>query len=114
MTDCIFCKIANKEIGTLVYEDDRVAAFNDLNPQAPVHVLIIPKKHIARISDVAGEEDAALMGHIIVVANKIAADRGVAESGYRIVVNCNEDAGQSVWHIHFHLLGGRELGWPPG
>ena len=114
MPDCIFCKIANKQIGALVYEDETVAAFNDLNPQAPVHVLIVPKKHIARISDVGDGEDAGLMGHILVVANKIAAERGVAEGGYRVVVNCNEDAGQSVWHVHFHLLGGRALGWPPG
>lgn len=114
MTDCIFCKIANKEIGKLVYEDDLVAAFDDVNPQAPVHVLIIPKKHIARLSDVSDGEDADLMGHIVVVAGKIAKERGVAEAGYRLVTNCNEAAGQSVWHIHFHLLGGRELGWPPG
>ncbi|MCL5104134.1 MAG: histidine triad nucleotide-binding protein [Armatimonadetes bacterium] len=114
MSDCVFCKIANKEIGKLVYEDDSVAAFDDLNPRAPVHVLIIPKKHIARISDVADGEDAALMGHILVVANKIAAERGISDEGYRVVANCNEAAGQSVWHVHFHLLGGRELGWPPG
>lgn len=114
MTDCIFCKIASKELGVLIYEDEHVVAFDDLSPRAPVHVLIIPKKHIARISDVTDDEDAALIGHILVVANKIAAERGVAESGYRVVVNCNEDAGQSVWHVHFHLLGGRELGWPPG
>lgn len=114
MADCIFCKIASKEIGNLIYEDDLVVAFNDLNPQAPVHVLIIPKKHIERISDVQDGEDACLMGHIIVVANKIAAERGIAEDGYRVVANCNEAAGQSVWHIHFHLLGGRNLSWPPG
>jgi len=101
-------------MGTLVYEDENVAAFNDLNPQAPVHVLIIPKKHIARISDVSGGDDACLMGSVLVAANKIAAERGIAEEGYRIVVNCNEGAGQSVWHVHFHLLGGRKLGWPPG
>ena len=111
---CIFCKIANKEMGKLVYEDESVAAFEDLNPQAPVHVLIVPKKHIARISDVTDGEDACLMGHILVVANQIASDRGVADGGYRVVVNCNEDAGQSVWHVHFHLLGGRRMHWPPG
>ncbi len=114
MPDCIFCKIANKEMGKLVYEDDQVVAFDDLNPQAPVHVLVIPKKHIARISDVTGGDDACLMGSVIAAANKIAADRGIVEEGYRIVVNCNEGAGQSVWHVHFHLLGGRKLGWPPG
>lgn len=114
MMDCIFCKIANKEMGQLVYEDESVAAFNDLQPQAPVHVLIVPKKHIARISEVTDGEDAALMGHIFAVANKLAAERGVAEGGYRIVANCNADAGQSVWHVHFHLLGGRKFSWPPG
>jgi len=114
LTDCIFCKIANKEIGKLVYEDETVAAFDDLNPQAPVHVLIVPKKHIKRISEVGDGDDADLMGHIMVVANKIAAERGVTEAGYRVVINCNEGAGQSVWHVHFHLLGGRRLGWPPG
>ncbi|MCX8053792.1 MAG: histidine triad nucleotide-binding protein [Armatimonadetes bacterium] len=114
MSDCVFCKIANKEMGKLVYEDETVAAFDDLNPQAPVHVLIVPKRHIARISDVANGEDATLMGHILVVANEIARERGITENGYRIVVNCNEDAGQSVWHVHFHLLGGRKMNWPPG
>lgn len=114
MSDCIFCKVAGKEMGTLIYEDDRVVAFNDINPRAPVHVLIIPKKHIEKISDVADGDDAALMGHILVVGNKIAGDRGIADDGYRLVVNCNEAAGQSVWHVHFHLLGGRALGWPPG
>ena len=114
MEDCIFCKIAAGEIGVLVYEDEDVVAFNDLNPQAPVHVLIIPKKHIVRISDVNSDEDACLMGKILVAANKIAAERGIADEGYRIAVNCNEGAGQSVWHVHFHLLGGRKLGWPPG
>ena len=114
MADCIFCKIAAGQIGKLVYEDEHVAAFDDLNPQAPVHVLIIPKKHIARVSDVTSDEDACLMGKIVVAANKIAAQRGIAEDGYRIVANCNESAGQSVWHVHFHLLGGRKMGWPPG
>ncbi len=114
LEDCIFCKIANGEIGQLIYEDDRVAAFNDINPVAPVHVLIVPKKHIARISDVEAGDDADLMGHIITIANRIARERGVAEEGYRIVVNCNEGAGQSVWHVHFHVLGGRKMNWPPG
>lgn len=114
MENCIFCKIAAGEIGALVYEDEYVAAFDDLNAQAPVHVLIIPKKHIARISDVTEDSDARLMGKVLVAANKIAAQRNIADDGYRIVVNCNEGAGQSVWHVHFHLLGGRKLGWPPG
>ncbi|MGI6295333.1 MAG: histidine triad nucleotide-binding protein [Armatimonadota bacterium] len=114
VNDCIFCKIASGEVGKLVYEDEEIAAFDDLNPQAPVHVLIIPKKHIARLSDVTDSNDACLMGKILVVANQIAAQRGIAETGYRVVVNCNEGAGQSVWHVHFHLLGGRKMTWPPG
>ena len=114
MGECIFCKIANKELGSLVYEDEEIAAFDDLNPQAPVHVLVIPKKHIARLSDVSDEAQACLMGRILVAANKIAAERGISDGGYRVVINCNEGAGQSVWHVHFHLLGGRRLGWPPG
>lgn len=114
MADCIFCKVANGEMGQLVYEDDLVAAFNDLKPQAPVHVLIVPKKHIEKLTDAEDGEDATIMGHMLVVANKIAGDRGVAEEGYRVVVNNGLGAGQSVWHLHFHLLGGRALGWPPG
>jgi histidine triad (HIT) family protein len=114
LEDCIFCKIANKEIGKLVYEDEHVAAFDDLNPQAPVHVLVIPKKHVARISDIRDGEDADLVGKMVAAANKIAADRGVDRGGYRLVINCNEGAGQSVWHVHMHLLGGRAFGWPPG
>ena len=114
MSDCIFCNIVAGKIGKLIYEDYTTAAFDDLNPQAPVHVLIIPKNHIARLSDVSEDDDARLMGHILVVANKIARERGIAEDGYRVVVNCNEGAGQSVWHVHFHLLGGRKLAWPPG
>ncbi len=114
MADCIFCKVASGEIGQLVYEDDRVAAFNDLKPQAPVHVLIVPKKHIEKLALVENDEDSSLMGHILIVANKIARDRGISEDGYRVVVNNGLRAGQSVWHIHFHLLGGRDLGWPPG
>ncbi|HPP76108.1 MAG TPA: histidine triad nucleotide-binding protein [Armatimonadota bacterium] len=114
MEDCIFCKIARHEMGQLVYEDDQVAAFNDLNPAAPVHVLIIPKKHIEKLADIEDGEDACLAGHILTVANKIARERGIAEEGYRVVVNNGSGAGQSVWHLHFHLLGGRKLGWPPG
>jgi histidine triad (HIT) family protein len=114
LTDCIFCKIANKEMGKLVYEDEHVAAFDDLNPQAPVHVLVIPKKHIERISDVSDGEDANLVGRLVTAANKIAAERGVDRDGYRLVINCNEGAGQSVWHVHLHLLGGRPFRWPPG
>ena len=114
MTDCIFCKVAGGEVGTLVYEDDRVAAFNDLNPQAPVHVLIVPKKHIEKLQDLTEGEEECLTGHVLWVANKIAEERGIANEGYRVVVNNGRGAGQSVWHLHFHLLGGRKLGWPPG
>lgn len=112
--DCIFCKIASKQMGSLVYEDDLVAAFDDINPQAPVHVLIVPKKHIEKLCDIDEEQDKLLLGHILVVANRIAAERGIADAGYRVVVNCNREAGQSVWHVHFHLLGGRRMHWPPG
>ncbi|MBF0487099.1 MAG: histidine triad nucleotide-binding protein [Nitrospirae bacterium] len=112
--DCIFCRIANKEIpARLVYEDDLVVAFEDTNPKAPVHVLIIPKKHIPTSLDIA-DTDNALVGHMFQVANKIARERGIAGKGFRLVMNCNEDAGQSVFHIHLHLLGGRSLSWPPG
>lgn len=114
MSDCIFCKIANKEMGKLIYEDELVAAFDDVNPQAPVHVLIIPKEHIEKLLDIQDEQHKELLGHILMVANKIACERGIADAGYRVVVNCNKDAGQSVWHLHFHLLGGRKMHWPPG
>lgn len=114
MDDCIFCKIARHEIPTgVVYEDDQMVAFKDLNPHAPVHVLLIPKKHIANLLDLS-EEDAPLVGHILAAAKKIAQEQGVAESGFRVVANTNADAGQSVPHLHFHLLGGRHLAWPPG
>ena len=113
MSDCIFCKIANKEIkGDIVYEDDRVVAFNDINPHAPVHVLVIPKKHIVGVAE-ALDEDAELMGHLQLVAARLAKEKGIAE-GYRIVVNSGPLAGQSVMHLHYHLLGGRRLIWPPG
>lgn len=112
--DCIFCKIANKEIpATIVYEDDFVLAFNDLNPVAPHHVLIIPKKHIASLNDLTQEEEV-LMGKVILVASKLAKELGVDDAGYRIVSNCGKNGGQTVGHIHYHLLGGRELQWPPG
>ena len=113
MSDCIFCKIANKEIESdIVYEDDRAVAFNDINPHAPVHILVIPKKHIAGVAE-AQDEDAELMGHLQLVAARLAKEKGVAE-GYRIVVNSGPLAGQSVMHLHYHLLGGRRLNWPPG
>ena len=113
-TDCLFCKISQGEIpAKLVYEDELVVAFNDINPQAPQHFLIIPRKHIRTTLDLS-EEDAALIGHIYLVAGKIANQFGFAEEGFRVVNNCNEGGGQVVWHLHFHLLGGRQMGWPPG
>ena len=111
--DCIFCALANKEIPTnVVYEDDTVFAFNDMEPQAPVHILIIPKKHIASIDEI-DETNSAVVAHIFEVAAKIAREKGLS-GGYRVVSNCGEDAGQSVKHLHFHLLGGRQFAWPAG
>ena len=113
MADCIFCMIANKEIpGNIVYEDDRSVCFHDLEPQAPVHVLIIPKKHIASLDDVK-DDDAELLGYIMTKVKDIAAILGL-ENGYRLVNNCGEDGMQTVKHLHFHLLGKRKLTWPPG
>ena len=113
MPDCLFCKIINREIPSdIVYEDERALAFNDINPQAPVHVLIIPKKHIAGVAQM-GEEDTEIVGYLQLVAAKLAAERGVTD-GYRVVVNSGPGAGQSVMHLHYHLLGGRPLTWPPG
>ncbi len=111
--DCIFCKIASGEIPSKkVYEDDRVCAFYDLDPQAPVHVLIIPKKHISSIMEL-DEENADVVSHVFLVAKRLAGELGL-EKGFRIVSNCGEDGGQSVLHLHFHLLGGRSMKWPPG
>lgn len=113
MVDCIFCKIAGKEIPSeILYEDEQVVAFADIVPQAPVHILIIPKKHIPSLAQLT-EADEALMGHVVVVAKKLAEQKGL-DTGYRLVTNCGESAGQSVMHIHFHLLGGRSFQWPPG
>lgn len=112
--DCIFCKIADGELDSdIVYEDPQVVAFRDLHPQAPHHVLLIPRKHIATVNDLT-EEDAPLLGALYLAAKTVAARLGVAEEGYRLVMNCNRRAGQSVWHLHLHLLAGRDLGWPPG
>lgn len=114
MSDCLFCKIRDGDIpGDIVFEDDDVLAFNDVNPQAPVHVLIIPKKHIATINDVA-DEDVSVMGKLFSAAKTIAMQLGVSEDGYRLVINCNQRAGQVVFHIHMHMLADRDLGWPPG
>ncbi|MBE7029759.1 MAG: histidine triad nucleotide-binding protein [Ruminococcaceae bacterium] len=112
--DCLFCKIINGEIPSQkVYEDEFVYAFNDISPTAPVHVLIIPKKHISTINDIE-ETDIELIGKIFIAAKKIAKQLNIAEDGYRIISNCNKNAGQTVFHIHFHLIAGRELGWPAG
>lgn len=112
--DCLFCKIAGGEIpSTKVYEDEQVYAFLDIEPQAPVHIILIPKTHIPS-ANALNEENAAVVGHIFAVAAKIAKEQGFNEQGYRIVNNCGEDGGQTVGHLHFHLLAGRNLGWPPG
>ncbi len=114
MPDTIFGKIARGEIpADLVYEDDEVVAFRDLSPQAPTHVLVIPRKPIATLND-AEDADAALIGRLFLAAARVAKDIGIAEAGYRTVVNCNAAAGQTVFHLHVHLLGGRPMGWPPG
>jgi diadenosine tetraphosphate (Ap4A) HIT family hydrolase len=113
MSDCIFCKLASHEIPTdVVYEDDRIFVFRDMSPQAPVHVLIIPKKHIPSLDELT-EEDAGLMGYILEKVKEIAALTGL-DNGYRLVVNCGEDGMQTVKHLHFHLLGKRMMKWPPG
>ncbi|MEA2120439.1 histidine triad nucleotide-binding protein [Halovibrio sp. HP20-50] len=112
--DCLFCKIINRDIpADIVYEDDHVLAFNDINPQAPVHQLIIPKKHIATLNDIE-EDDLALVGRLQLTAAQLAHEQGFAEDGYRVVMNCNEMGGQTVYHIHMHLMGGRVFTWPAG
>lgn len=112
--DCLFCKIIAGEIPAKIhYEDERVVVFADIDPQAPCHLLIVPRKHIATTLDLTSE-DSELIGHIYLVANQMAEKFGIAEEGFRIVNNCNDAGGQAVWHIHFHLLGGRRMQWPPG
>lgn len=114
MTDCIFCRIAAGEMGTeFVYEDDHVVGFRDLDPQAPVHVLLIPRRHIATLNDL-GPEEEALVGHLFGAAARVAAQEGLSERGYRTLINCNAEGGQTVFHLHLHLLGGRQMRWPPG
>ena len=114
MSDDLFQKIIDREIpADIVYEDDDVLAFNDINPHAPLHVLVIPKKHIRTLNDVS-DQDEKLLGKLINVARKIARGNGVADDGFRLVMNCNKNAGQTVFHIHLHLLGGRSFSWPPG
>ncbi len=114
MEGCLFCKIARGEIkADVVHQDDQVVAFRDINPQAPVHVLIVPREHIPTISDLQ-EKQQGLVGRIFLTAGKLAEQFGIEQEGYRVVANCREAAGQTVFHIHFHLLGGRRFGWPPG
>ena len=113
MSETIFTKIIEREIpAEIIYEDEQVLAFNDINPQAPTHFLVIPKKPIATVNDIQ-EHDKELVGHMYVVTAKIAAEKGFAEQGYRTVMNCNEYGGQTVYHIHLHVLAGKPLGWPP-
>jgi len=112
MSDCLFCKFVAGEIKPdVVYEDDQVLAFRDINPQAPVHILIIPKKHIATLNEL---DDQSLAGTLLLTARNIAAQEGISEEGYRTVFNCKQQGGQEVYHIHLHLLGGRQMTWPPG
>ena len=112
--DCLFCKIAKGEIpAQILYKDDLVAAFDDINPQAPIHKVLIPLKHIATLNDLH-DEDSDLIGHMVQSAAMLAKQLNIANNGYRIVLNCNAHAGQSVFHIHLHLLGGRRMQWPPG
>lgn len=114
MSDCLFCKIAAGQIPSKqVYADDEFYAFEDINPQAPTHVLLIPRRHIATLNDLT-DADAPMMGRIMVLASRIARDRGLSAEGFRLNVNCLEAAGQAVFHIHLHILGGRRFAWPPG
>ncbi len=114
MTDCIFCKIASKAIpATLIYDDDQIVAFHDNAPQAPTHILLVPHQHIATINAL-GKENSDLISHMILTATQLAKDLSLADDGYRLVWNCNRQGGQAVYHIHLHLLGGRNMHWPPG
>ncbi len=114
MSECLFCKIVERTIpAALVYEDDLVVAFDDINPQAPTHTLVIPRKHVVSIVELQ-ELDVGLLGHLMLVGNKIAKLKGIIDSGYRFVVNTGAHGGQSVFHLHLHVLGGRHMAWPPG
>lgn len=114
MADCLFCRIVKHEIpASMVYEDERVVAFNDINPQGPTHVLLIPRRHIPSLNDL-GPADDGIVGELVRRAAAIAKERGISAGGYRVVLNTNADAGQTVFHIHLHLIGGRHLHWPPG
>jgi histidine triad (HIT) family protein len=112
--DCIFCQVvAGKVVADVVFQDDRAVAFRDINPQAPVHLLVIPREHLESLDEAAGSDERAL-GHLLRVAARVANEQGLSESGYRTVVNTGAGAGQSVFHLHLHVIGGRPLGWPPG
>ena len=114
MDECIFCKIVNKEIPSdIVYEDQSILAFNDINPQAPTHILLIPKEHFASLNAIP-EKKKEILSSLLLKTRQIAEEKGIAQSGYRIVLNTERDSGQEVFHIHFHLLGGRRMSWPPG
>jgi histidine triad (HIT) family protein len=114
MPDCLFCRLAAGEIpASILFEDDRLVAFKDITPQAPTHILVIPRRHISTLNDL-GPGDDGLVGEMTRRAAALAREQGLADRGYRVLFNCNADAGQTVFHIHMHLLGGRRLGWPPG
>ena len=112
--ECLFCRIVSRDVpASVVYEDEELLAFEDINPQAPVHVLVIPKEHVSTLNDLA-EENTAIIGRMASTARRIATERGYAEEGYRLVINCNRSGGQLIFHIHMHVLAGRLLRWPPG
>lgn len=114
MSDCLFCGVIDGKIkANVVYQNERIVAFKDIGPKAPVHILIIPRKHLVSVLDIEAD-DSALIGEIFQVAGRLAREHGIADSGFRVVVNSGADAGQSVFHLHYHLLGGRQMGWPPG
>ncbi|MCP4994449.1 MAG: histidine triad nucleotide-binding protein [Gammaproteobacteria bacterium] len=114
MSDCLFCKMVAGEIEPdVVYQDDDLLAFRDINPQAPVHILIIPKQHISTLNEF-NDENILLMGKMTLLAQQLATQEGIADEGYRIAVNCNDKGGQDIFHLHMHLLGGRQMRWPPG
>jgi histidine triad (HIT) family protein len=114
MSDCLFCKIVEKTIpAKIVHEDDQTLAFDDINPQAPVHTLVIPKRHAVSIQDL-GESDQPLLARLLLTCTKVAKAKGLADPGFRLVANTGRDGGQTVFHLHFHVMGGRHMGWPPG
>ncbi len=114
MSDCLFCRIVEKKIpAKVVYEDDQILAFDDVNPRAPVHTLVIPKQHVASVQDL-GESDRTLLAQLLLACTKVAKHKGLADPGFRLVVNTGRDGGQTVFHLHLHVLGGRHMAWPPG